>query len=109
MTNLKKVCLVMLVVILLGATVVFATGDTITITQDTTTVGGNEINTNNTLGNDTTINVPQQIQTNTASTYNNTTNLPQTGADDYAVIAVIAVLAISAVYAYKKISDYKNI
>ena len=109
MTNLKKVCLVMLVVILLGATFVFATGDTITITQDTTTVGGNEINTNNTLGNDTTINVPQQIQTNTASTYNNTTNLPQTGADDYAVIAVIAVLAISAVYAYKKISDYKNI
>ena len=55
------------------------------------------------------INAPQQIQTNTASTYNNTTNLPQTGADDYAVIAVIAVLAISAVYAYKKISDYKNI
>lgn len=109
MTNLKRVCLVMLVVILLGATVVFATGDTITITNDTTTVGGNEIDTNNTLGNDTMINAPQQIQTNTASTYNNTTNLPQTGADDYAVIAVIAVLAISAVYAYKKISDYKNI
>lgn len=109
MTNLKRVCLVMLVVILLGATVVFATGDTITITNNATTVGGNEIDTNNTLGNDTMINAPQQIQTNTASTYNNTTNLPQTGADDYAVIAVIAVLAISAVYAYKKISDYKNI
>lgn len=104
MTNLKKVCLVMLVVILLGATAVFATDDVITITPENTVVGGNTQD--NTLSNavDNTV-----IQGGNTSTYNNTTNLPQTGADDYAVISIIAVFAVSAVYAYKKIRDYKNI
>ncbi|MBO5479454.1 MAG: hypothetical protein J6A04_07240 [Clostridia bacterium] len=109
MTNFKKVCLVMLVVILLGTTAVFATSDTIMITQQNTVIGGNVIenttNTTNTVNNT----IATVIGTGNTSTYNNTTNLPQTGADDYAVLAVIAVFAVSAVYAYKKIRDYKNI
>jgi hypothetical protein len=101
MTNLKKVFLVMLVVFLLGATVAFATDDaTIIITPQNTVVGGTE----NTVDTNTVTNTA----TNT-STYNNTSNLPQTGADDYAVITMIAILAVVAVYAYKKIRDYKNI
>ncbi len=106
MTNLKRVCLVMLVVILLGATFVYATGDTIVITNESTTVGGSQ--TNNTVQN-TEQNTSVIQSVNNTSSYNNATNLPQTGADDYAVILVIAVFAISAVYAYKKITDYKNI
>lgn len=108
MTNFRKICLVMLVVILLGATAVFATeGGPILISPQNTTVGGNTINTTpntvNTAPNTTV------IQAGNTSNYSNTSNLPQTGADDYAVIAIIAVFAVSAVYAYKKIRDYKNI
>lgn len=106
MTNLKRVCLVMLVVILLSATAVFATeGGTILISPQNTTVGGNTVQntTPNTVQNTTV------IQAGNTSNYSNTNNLPQTGADDYAVIAIIAVFAVSAVYAYKKIRDYKNI
>lgn len=103
MTNLKKIILTMLIVILIGATAVFAT-DTIIITdQNSTITSGNTTNTANT-SNTTTLN------TSNTSTYNNTSsNLPQTGADDYAIITIIAILAVVAVYAYKKVSDYKNI
>ena len=107
MTNFKKVFLVMVVVMLLGATAVFATTDgTIIITDDNPTSNTvvdptNTVNTTN-----TTINTVAGTNT---SVYNNTTNLPQTGADDYAMVTIIAVFAIFAVYAYKKVSDYKNI
>ncbi len=108
MTNLKRVCLVMLVVILLGATAVFATeGGTILISPQNTVVGGNAIqNTTPTTNTQTNTTV---IQSGNTSTYTNTNSLPKTGADDYAVIGIIAVFAVSAVYAYKKIKDYKNI
>ena len=93
----------MVVLILLGTTVAFATNDnTIVITdeeQQQTPVPAPTENTNT----NTNIN----INTNT-STYTNS-NLPQTGENDYIVILTIAVFAISAVYAYKKIRDYKNI
>lgn len=102
MTNLKKVCLVVLIVMLLGVTVVYATDDdTIVINGQNTIIGGESVP-NNIVENTV-------IQTNTNSSYNNTTNLPQTGADDYAIVLVIGVFAISAVYAYKKVRDYKNI
>lgn len=102
MTNLKRVCLVVLIMILLGATVVFATDDdTIVISGENTIIGGNSVP-NNIVENTV-------IQTNTNSSYNNATNLPQTGADDYAIVLVIGVFAVSAVYAYKKIRDYKSI
>ena len=103
MTNSRKVFLVMLVVVLLGATAVFATEDTIIITQQNVVVGGNTVQ--------NTVQDPI-IQTGNTSVYNTTDTtqkLPQTGADDYAVLAVIAVFAVVAVYAYKKVSDYKNI
>lgn len=105
MTNLKKVCLVMLIVILLGSTAVLATNGPIVITQENTVIGGSDSTTN-------TVQNTQQntmIEAGNTSTYTNTNNLPQTGADDYAVIAIIAVFAVSAVYAYKKVRDYKNI
>ena len=104
MTNLKKVFLVMLVIILLGATVVLATDNTDTIfIQDTDT------NTVNTANGVNTLNRVNSINTlNTAgntSNYTNT-NLPQTGANDYAMVLIIGIFAVSAVYAYKKVTDY---
>lgn len=105
MTNLKRIFIVMLVIVLLGATAVFATNDvtnTIVITGDedeqTPAPAPNE-NTN------TNTNIPTNTNT---STYTNS-NLPQTGENDHIVILSIAIFAISAVYAYKKIRDYKNI
>lgn len=104
MTNLKKVFLMMVVVILLGTTVAFATNDnTIVITGDEQTPVSTPTENTNTETNTNT-----SIPTNNTSTYTNT-NLPQTGENDYIIILTIAVFAISAVYAYKKISDYKNI
>ena len=49
------------------------------------------------------------LTTNNTSSYNNT-SLPKTGiANSTPVVILIAIFAISAVYAYKKISDYKNV
>ena len=45
--------------------------------------------------------------TNTNTNKNNTTAMPNTGVD-YSVVFIIAICGISAIYAYKKISDYKN-
>ena len=100
----------MLVVLLLGVTIVYATDDTLIINGSNTIVGGNEAsntatNTANTAGNT----IIQAGNTANTSVYNNTTNLPQTGADDYAVILAIGIFAIAAVYTYKRIRDYKNI
>lgn len=107
MTNLKKVFLVMLVVILLGATVVLATDNTKTILiQDTDT---NTINTANSVNTVNTVNSINIVNTaGNTSNYTNT-NLPQTGANDYAMVLIIGIFAVSAVYTYKKINEYKNI
>lgn len=117
MTNLKRVFLTMLVIILLGATVVLATTDgTIVIggedeventVVENTVNNVNTVNDVNLVGN-TTINTTTTNNTNT-SNYNVTQNLPQTGANDYIMVLVIGVFAVSAVYAYKKIRDYKSI
>lgn len=102
MTNLKRVFLVMLVIILLGTTAVFATNDnTIVITDD-------DDQTQEPIPTPTPIeNTNTNTNTNT-STYTNT-NLPQTGENDLVMVFAIAVFGVSAVYAYKKIRDYKNI
>lgn len=102
MTKFKRVFLVMIAIVLLGATVVYATNDnTIIITDPDEQQTQNDVNTNT----NSTV-----IDNGNTSTYNNTTgNLPQTGENDYIVILTIAVFAVSAVYAYKKIRDYKNI
>ena len=107
MKKFKKVCLLMVIVFLLGVTAVYATGDTITITPDDTTIGGES----NTTQKNTVNTIPTTTSGNTSNYKNatNTTNLPKTGADDYLIISVVAVLAIAGVYAYKKINDYKDI
>lgn len=47
---------------------------------------------------------------NTNSSLYNNTNLPKTGlSDTLPVVVLVVVGGISAVYAYKKISDYRNI
>lgn len=105
MTNLKKVFLVMIVIILLGATVAMATTDDTIIIQDQNTMTVNTANTANTAN---TVNTINTLNTANTSNYTNT-NLPQTGANDYAMILIIGIFAVSAVYAYKKINEYKNI
>lgn len=115
MTNVKKVILMMLVVLLLGVsiTTVFATDEPIIVEPNT--VEGNTQNTANTANTTNTANTANNNTsiigntTNNTSSYNNTTTLPQTGAGDYMMILIIGVFAVSAVYAYKKVRDYKNV
>ncbi len=114
----KKIILIALAIIMLviiGANTAFATNVPIVIqpsnntAQETNNVANNTA-TNNVVGNNTTNNTTTNIisGTNNTSRYNNTntTNLPKTGANDYAIFAIIAVCAVSAIYAYKKIRDY---
>lgn len=123
MTNLKKVLSMVVIAVLLTTvtTMVFATNDGFVIINDT------NVDANNTTGldNNTTNNITTPVDNNTTnpinsitgtnntSTYNTTnntvSNLPKTGAGDYTMILTIAGLAIIAIYAYKKVSDYKNI
>lgn len=83
---------------------------------DNNTPASNKNNTpsnkNNTPAN--TNNTPNTngLKNNTNNTNNgaNNTSLPKTGAGDSLPTALlIAVFGISAVYAYKKVSDYRNI
>lgn len=74
-----------------------------TVPEDNTNVSGNNSENNsktNLLGN-----------TNTAKKYNtnNSSDLPQTGIEDYNVGILLVICIASAMYAYKKITDYKNI
>ena len=66
----------------------------------------NNTSVNNTSVNNTSVN---NTTANRNSSYNNT-NLPKTGAEDVLpVAALVIVFGISAVFAYKKVSDYRNI
>lgn len=77
---------------------------------------GNNTSGNNTSGNNTsntsknnTSNNTSKATANNSSVYNNT-NLPKTGIGDSIPVAMLVVIfGISAVYAYKKVSDYRNI
>lgn len=69
-------------------------------TAGNNTAGNNTIG-NNTAGNNTTGN---NVTTNKVA---NKTTMPDTGVD-YSILLIVAVCGISAIYAYKKISDYKN-
>lgn len=113
----KKIVLVVLAIIMLiiiGANTVLATNTPIVIqpSNNTSNVVNNSAtnNTANNTVNNTTNNSTNNIVGNVSnsSKYNNTntTNLPKTGANDYALIAVIAICIVSAIYAYKKIRDY---
>lgn len=93
MTSLKKVFLFMLVVVLLGTTVAFASDGTIVIEDEKP-----KTNTTNTTN-----------KANTTNKTNSTGNLPQTGENDLIMVVAIGAFAVTAVYAYKKIRDYQNI
>lgn len=59
-------------------------------------------NTNNTVNN-----VTNNTRNNTTNNTNKVTTMPNTGVD-YSILLIVAICGISAIYAYKKISDYKN-
>lgn len=120
MTNLKRICLMVVVMVIMLATAVLATdagnkihidlSDTNELSSGTTNTNTNADTNTNTNTNTNTMISGGSTNTNTnSSTYNNTTNLPQTGAGDYTMILMIGVLVVFAVYAYKKVRDYKNI
>lgn len=88
------------------------------------TLSGNNTSSSNTNSNTTNSNTNTNTNSNTNSNINisknntnvnnssvyNTNNLPQTGiSDSIPVVMLVVVFGISAVFAYKKISDYKNI
>lgn len=115
MTNLKRILSIVVIAVLLStiATMVFATNDDFMIINNSNVDNNATTIDNNTTGLNNNVTNPLGNTSNT-STYNNTVNntvnnLPKTGAGDYTMILTIAGLAIIAVYAYKKISDYKNI
>lgn len=67
---------------------------------------GNNTN-NNTFNNTNNVLNKTNNTNNTANNTNKTAVMPNTGVD-YSVLLIVAVCGISAIYAYKKISDYKN-
>ena len=120
----------MMVVLVICASSVFATDGSNTNTPTPITITGNSSRntTNNVTTNNTaTNNAPTQITANTSSnnsannasssvsSYNNSSNnsntasnsqgLPYTGTS-YSIVFIIIALVVSAIYAYKKVSDY---
>ncbi len=128
----SKVMKLILVAILLMSIVFIAThvlaADDVEENLDLTNLLGNSSNTANTSnttntnpGNTNSSNTANvNLNTNLSNTNSNTnntnsslynnTNLPKTGlSDTLPVVVLVVVGGISAVYAYKKISDYRNI
>lgn len=134
-TNLiKGILLIVLSVVLIGSNIVYAAstwddnfneimGETETTDTDEpeeddeplnlTTPSSNTNTSDNTLAENNT-----NKASNNSSVYSNNTNtntntnssLPKTGIEDsLPTMVLIVVFAISAVYAYKKISEYKNV
>jgi len=118
---IKGFLVILLSVVLIGTTGVFAADeldfdldDNTSSNTSNTSNSSNTANNTNTNKNNTNTNNTNTNNANAnknSSTYNNTnTNLPKTGIEDSIPTAVLIVIfAISAVYAYKKISDYKNV
>ena len=116
---IKGFLVILLSVVLIGTTGVFAADEldfdlddnTSSNTSNTSNSSNTANNTNTNKNNTNTNSNKSNTNTNNTNTYNNTnTNLPKTGIEDSIPTAVLIVIfAISAVYAYKKISDYKNV
>ena len=110
---IKGFLVILLSVVLIGTTGVFAADELdFDLDDNTSSNTSNTSNSSNTANNTNT----NKNNTNTNSNKSNTntnntnTNLPKTGIEDSIPTAVLIVIfAISAVYAYKKISDYKNV
>ena len=118
-TNLIKVVTIILIsimVILFSTSVFAADNDDITIltlnntNKTNTNTNTNKTNTNtNTNKTNTNTNKTNTNNTNNSSVYNNT-DLPKTGVESsIPVVALVVAFGVSAVYAYRKISDYRNI
>ena len=125
----SKVMKLILVAILLMSIVFIAThvlaADDVEENLDLTNLLGNSSNTANTSNtpntnpgnthssNTANVNLNTNLSntnSNTNSSLYNNTNLPKTGlSDTLPVVVLVVVGGISAVYAYKKISDYRNI
>ena len=74
----------------------------------------NDTNDNNLDGNNTNennTNVGNNTKGNNTKVYNtgNTTDLPQTGIEDYNIGILLIICIATAIFAYRKITDYRNI
>ena len=125
--NVKEIMIILISVLLITlSTTVFATDLVLGNNNNATTITGNEYdnaqtvptdnnttnttnNTVNNLVNNSTNNKNNNNTTKKYNTNNTNTNLPQTGIEDYNVGILLVVCIASAIYAYKKITDYKNI
>lgn len=90
----KLVSLIVLSIMIITLSVnVFATDSVLGdgTGNNTTTITGNEY---------------ENAQKNTA---NNNSALPQTGVEDYGVGILFVIFAAGAIFAYKKVSDYRDI
>ncbi len=100
---MKKLISLILVSVLLVtlSTAVYATNDVLG--------GGDNNNVTEITGNE--YNNAQNVLGNSANNNTNNTDgkLPQTGANDYVLAILLVVCAGSAIFAYQKVSKYKNI
>lgn len=99
------ICIITLIALVLSiATNVFAE---VTIKDINTINSGNKnVQQIEDRGNNTKNNTSNN-KNNVLNKTNKTTTMPNTGVD-YSILLIVAVCGISAIYAYKKISDYKN-
>lgn len=120
---IKGILLILLSIVLIGSTFVFAadtdgdvegllnlTGSESTTSNNVTNNTANETNVVNNTVNNTNISNTNSNRNNT-SVYNtaNKNALSDAGlADSMPVMVLVVVFGISAIYAYKKINDYKK-
>lgn len=106
------ICVVTLAILVLSiVTDVFASDimDTLGNNSATNNNISQIVDRSNNTANNTTNNTTNNVVNKTNNIANNTnkTTMPDTGVD-YSILLIVAVCGISAIYAYKKISDYKN-
>lgn len=118
--SLKEVMVILLSVVLITICTTVSATDIVLGNSTASPISGDEYEnaqtpeTDNTLANNTANNTSNNTANNTsnkAKTYNtnNTNDLPQTGIEDYNVGILLIICIASAIFAYKKISDYKNV
>lgn len=122
--NLKEIMIVTIMVLIITFSInVFALDlnsvvgpdeyeNALQVPEDTNNTTNNTANnTTNNTANNTANNTTNNTTNNTVKKYNtnNTTDLPQTGIEDYNVGILLIICVASAIFAYKKVSDYRNI
>lgn len=122
--NVKEIMMIIIsILIIVISTDVFATGLVIGDGNNNSQISASEYenaqtpeventnsNTNNSENNSTN-NSANNTNSNNTKVYNtnNKTDLPQTGIEDYNIGILLIICVASAIFAYKKVSDYKNI